>query len=177
MNFQAIPTTYRGQRFRSRLETRWAITLDHYGYERVYGPAVETDVPYLPDFWLPRFDAYLEVKWGSILPTYGEDHDPILADLDRLDADDQRWRQFVASTATDLWVAVGEPVRWLEGVPARPAWGLVYSTRTETRRLCAWSELEGLPGPWGTQRRWTLGPTMLDAARAVRDFDFTEAAA
>jgi hypothetical protein len=176
MTPQAIPTTYRGRRYRSRLETRWQITFDAYGYEAVYEPQVECPVPYQPDFWLPPFDVYIEVKYGGILPIYGEDHDPMLADLDRLDTDHERWLAFVTETRTDLWVVVGEAVRWIEGRPARPAWGLVYSHRTGSRHLFAWSEFDGTPGPWGTQRRWTIGPVMQQAAIETRDHDFADAA-
>lgn len=80
----------------------------------------------------------------------------------------------MAETHTPLWIVAGEPVRWIEGVPARPAWGLVYPV-TGSRHLVVWSEERGEPGPYGTVRHWTLGPTMLEAARAVRDHSFSEA--
>lgn len=177
MTPHAIPTTYAGRRFRSRLEARWCLTFDLYGWSWRYEPSVETRASYLPDFWLPGRDVYVEVKYGSPLPIFGESHDNFLADLERLDRDDARWRTFVADTATDLWIVVGEPVRWIEGIPARPAWGLVYCPHTGTRHLAVWSDEGGTPGPSGTVRRWTLGPTMLDAARAVRDYSFGEAEA
>jgi hypothetical protein len=44
----AIPTTYRGARFRSRLEARWAAMFDSLGWGWAYEPV---DLPgYLPDF-------------------------------------------------------------------------------------------------------------------------------
>lgn len=66
MNIKAIDTEYDGYLFRSRLEARWAIFLDamnipwfyeHEGYYTDHGP-------YLPDFWLPTWRAFLEIKPG-----------------------------------------------------------------------------------------------------------------
>lgn len=55
---KAIETIYRGYRFRSRLEARWAIFFDAMGepweYEKE-GFDLK-GVRYLPDFWLPRFE-------------------------------------------------------------------------------------------------------------------------
>jgi hypothetical protein len=62
---QAIETEYRGYRFRSRLEARWAVWLDAMGlrwrYE-VEGFDVGGLFRYLPDFYLPDRDLYLEIK-------------------------------------------------------------------------------------------------------------------
>ena len=50
-----IETVYKGYRFRSRLEARWAICFDALGmiweYEKEGFPLISG--PYLPDFWLP----------------------------------------------------------------------------------------------------------------------------
>jgi hypothetical protein len=60
----AIETQYRGYLFRSRLEARWAVFFDALQMEWQY----ETqgyelgDCRYLPDFWLPQIDAFVEVK-------------------------------------------------------------------------------------------------------------------
>lgn len=60
----SIPTRYLGTRFRSKLEADWARAFDALGipwrYEhegRYFG-----DVFYLPDFWLPACEQYVEVK-------------------------------------------------------------------------------------------------------------------
>lgn len=60
----AIQTHYKGYRFRSRLEARWAVFLDAlsepWEYEKE-GYALESG-PYLPDFWLPEMSIWLEIK-------------------------------------------------------------------------------------------------------------------
>lgn len=65
---KAIETVYNGYRFRSRLEARWAVFFDSAGIRYQYeaeGFEVEgCDGPirYLPDFYLPDFGVYCEVK-------------------------------------------------------------------------------------------------------------------
>lgn len=60
-----IETKYNGYRFRSRLEARWAVFFDALGiaweYE-VEGFNLGSDGWYLPDFWLPEFNAFVEIK-------------------------------------------------------------------------------------------------------------------
>lgn len=62
----AIETRYAGCRFRSRLEARWAVFFDHLKIKWEYEPQgyrVGPDKrPYLPDFRLPEFGAFVEVK-------------------------------------------------------------------------------------------------------------------
>ena len=68
-----IPTTYRGIRFRSRLEARWAVFLDHAGIDWRYeqqGYKLSNGQLYLVDFWLPNQKYWIEVK-GSY-PTADE---------------------------------------------------------------------------------------------------------
>jgi len=69
----SIPTFYRAQTFRSRLEARWAVFMDvldvrwYYEYE---GFELESG-RYVPDFWLPDLNRWLEIKplgfdpWGK----------------------------------------------------------------------------------------------------------------
>lgn len=61
---KAIETHYDGYRFRSRLEARWAVFFNSlripYEYEKE-GFMVDGK-PYLPDFYLPRQDVWVEVK-------------------------------------------------------------------------------------------------------------------
>lgn len=61
---KAIETYYNGYRFRSRLEARWAVFFDTVGITYEYEPEgfnVDGEC-YLPDFYLPKFDVYAEVK-------------------------------------------------------------------------------------------------------------------
>lgn len=91
-----IETTYRGCRFRSRLEARWAVFFDfleiewRYEPER-YGTELST---YLPDFYLPRTKTWVEVKgeadalqkdwqrmsglldFGGVLPDFADSYVP-----------------------------------------------------------------------------------------------------
>ena len=65
MNIKPIETVYNGYRFRSRLEARWAVFFDVGRIKYVYEPEgfnLPDGLKYLPDFYLPDFDAYVEVK-------------------------------------------------------------------------------------------------------------------
>ena len=60
-----IPTTYNGIQFRSRLEARWALFFDILGIKYEYEPEGFIGCygsKYLPDFYLPEYDIYVEVK-------------------------------------------------------------------------------------------------------------------
>lgn len=62
---KAIETKYKGYRFRSRLEARWAVFLNHLGIPFSYeseGFDLGNAGRYLPDFWLPGIKAWLEIK-------------------------------------------------------------------------------------------------------------------
>lgn len=66
---KAIDTQYKGCRFRSRLEARWAVFFDALGIEWEYekeGYELPTyggnTFHYLPDFWLPNERLWFEVK-------------------------------------------------------------------------------------------------------------------
>lgn len=62
---KAIETVYKGLRFRSRLEARWAVFFDtaHITYEyEQEGFELPDGTRYLPDFYLPEYDWYVEVK-------------------------------------------------------------------------------------------------------------------
>lgn len=62
---QAIETHYKGYRFRSRLEARWAVFFDALGWDWQYEiQGYIAGVPYLPDFLLlmPRSPVWVEIK-------------------------------------------------------------------------------------------------------------------
>ena len=61
---KAIETSYRGYKFRSRVEARWAVFFDAMGIIWEYeaeGYDLDGDW-YLPDFWLPEWDTFAEIK-------------------------------------------------------------------------------------------------------------------
>jgi hypothetical protein len=95
MTIKAIETVYKGYRFRSRLEARWAVFFDSLGVEWAYEPeGFETSngYRYLPDFriqlgqttywvevkgdpnWLKEdFDTIFDIHdFGGILPEFSE---------------------------------------------------------------------------------------------------------
>lgn len=62
---KAIETQYKGYRFRSRLEARWAVFFDALGIEWEYekeGYDLGEAGWYLPDFWLPSASMFTEIK-------------------------------------------------------------------------------------------------------------------
>ena len=76
MDIKAIETRYKGYRFRSRLEARWAVFFDAAGIKYQYEPeGIEFHgETYLPDFYLPDaayHGCYFEVK-PDIRSRYGE---------------------------------------------------------------------------------------------------------
>lgn len=73
---KAIETIYpypNGDRFRSRIEARWAVFFDTAGipfdYEKE-GVILKDGTRYLPDFWLPEQECWVEIK-GKQQPTLG----------------------------------------------------------------------------------------------------------
>lgn len=72
MTIQAIETAYAGCRFRSRLEARWAVFFNALDFKWEYEPQGfqvswrlrldDEKFNYLPDFWLPEFNLWAEVK-------------------------------------------------------------------------------------------------------------------
>lgn len=64
-DIKPIETVYNGYRFRSRLEARWAVFFDAAKIKYEYEPEgfeIPDGTKYLPDFYLPDFDTYVEVK-------------------------------------------------------------------------------------------------------------------
>lgn len=67
-SIKPIETIYNGYRFRSRLEARWAVFFDTLGIQYEYEPEgfkLSDGTMYLPDFYLPAFDYYVEIKGFS----------------------------------------------------------------------------------------------------------------
>jgi hypothetical protein len=116
---QPIPTNYRGYRFRSRLEARWAVFFDAAGIRYDFEPEgflLPDGTPYLPDFWLPDAKMWAEVKPNDhldkvVVPVdalsrlgalaLGSDHPALL--LDGPPRDTNYWA---------AWPDHAEPVGW-----------------------------------------------------------------
>lgn len=70
---KAIETVYRGIKFRSRNEARWAVFMDQIGVPFDYEPEgfqMENGLRYLPDFYLTNQKIWAEVK--AEMPTPSE---------------------------------------------------------------------------------------------------------
>lgn len=93
-SLKALETAWDGYRFRSRTEARWAVALDAadipFEYE-AQGYALPTGW-YLPDFWLPSRNVWLEIK-GS---------DPTEREVSLA-------RELAAETKHGVLIAVGTP--------------------------------------------------------------------
>lgn len=71
MKIKSIDTTWEGYRFRSRLEARWAVYFKEMGWEFLYEPQgydLQDGTKYLPDFYLPRFVTFVEIKCDLLTP-------------------------------------------------------------------------------------------------------------
>jgi hypothetical protein len=70
MRIKPIETHYKGYRFRSRLEARWAVYFDALGLEYSYEHEGYDlgGIRYLPDFWLPQVQMWAEVKPKELTP-------------------------------------------------------------------------------------------------------------
>jgi len=96
MSIKAIPTTYAGCRFRSRLEARWACFFDAMGWAWDFEPeGYQTKRWYLPDFRLrhPTGDRWFEVK-------------PYLSAPDA-EPEESRWVELSHKSGMPLHVAYG----------------------------------------------------------------------
>lgn len=72
-SLKPIETVYKGYKFRSRLEARWAVFFDEMGVEWEYEPQgfeFGNGLKYLPDFHLPKGDLFVEIKrFDAFVPT------------------------------------------------------------------------------------------------------------
>lgn len=85
-----IETCYKGYRFRSRLEARWAVCFDELGIDYEYekeGFKLIEGLYYLPDFWLPYSES--EIIYRNI-PQYSghwveiKGYEPTKEDMSKL---------------------------------------------------------------------------------------------
>lgn len=95
---KAIETRYKGYRFRSRLEARWAVFFDALGvkweFERE-GFRFCNGKQYLPDFWLPEYRLFVEVKPFAPLP--GEEEKAV---------------ELLQGSGAPVFITQGDPLEW-----------------------------------------------------------------
>lgn len=106
---KAIETVYSGYRFRSRLEARWAVFFDAIGVEYHYEPE-GFDLQgtwYLPDFYIPTWDSFVEIK-GSRKQLCNASDIRKCRLLNRLS--DKKVIIFVGNIKTDILTVVFLPV-------------------------------------------------------------------
>lgn len=104
---RAIETRFKGYRFRSRLEARWAVFFHALGLRWEYEPEgfdLGGAGAYLPDFWLPDFNGgiFVEVK--------PDDYEPSANDS----------RKWGTLAAEGRWVLL------VSGVPSAKIYPLIY---------------------------------------------------
>ena len=153
MSARVIDTRYRGFRFRSRLEARWAVFFDELCIKWEYeaeGFALPSG-NYLPDFWLPDLKTWIEVKrsgWDS-------------------DTESRRFDELLVVTQKRGMIVAGEPfvsVEIARGNLDGHAFGGAWRMR--------WAETDE------TESDWSVGSdcpylfcVCLDCGRAGIEFD------
>ena len=107
---KARETEFDGVLFRSRLEAKWACWFMAWGLRYEYEPARfgNDRRGYLPDFYLPTWRVYLEIKPAVL--------------FGRVDAGIKRAMQAARYMPKPLWMAFGEPLprRYCIEVPDGP---------------------------------------------------------
>lgn len=120
----AKETEYKGYRFRSRLEARWAVYFDACGLKWEYekeGFNLPDGTSYLPDFWLPQVRMWAEVK-------------------------PDEFSVAEAKKCADLARVSGSPCIMLVGTPANRAYGFVEFADGKTiSDDCVVSSYHGYP--------------------------------
>lgn len=104
---KAIETQYKGYRFRSRLEARWAVFFDALGIAWEYEPEgfeLSDGTWYLPDFYLPAFNSYEGDHKGSFNSTIGT-----WCEVKPNGGDFSKASQFSADSGYSMWFCEGTP--------------------------------------------------------------------
>lgn len=102
---KSIDTFYNGDYFRSRLEARWAAFFTILRIKYKYEPEgyVTTEGCYLPDFWLPQFNCFAEVKPIELNGTILQD------DQIYHHSDFEKWLAFTDQISKPLLLLCGKP--------------------------------------------------------------------
>lgn len=101
MSIKAIQTVYKGYKFRSRLEARWAVFFDALGLDWEYEPEgyeLPDGTWYLPDFYIHNDNTFIEIKSDSSFIPSMVIRDAYLAGKIKSDKDYgfDNWREAVA---------------------------------------------------------------------------------
>lgn len=112
---QAIETSYKGYRFRSRTEARWAVFLDAIHVKWTYEQQGFdlSGTPYLPDFWVESWQAWIEIK--------GPEPQPV---------EIEKCRLLSEASGKRVLLIYGEP--WIDG--DEPHYDMVLFTVPEDHR-------------------------------------------
>lgn len=157
MTIKAIETQYKGYRFRSRLEARWAVFFDACGYNWEYEPQgfdLGGGVYYLPDFKLYGMDDngdenlfWIEVKPAGVaisaedqkkIDLFSEDCRELCrgyGDFIVLDGPPEEGRVYEGA-----WVTPASGDKWVMApiYRGRPSFFDSYEEATNLRGFCGW---------------------------------------
>lgn len=132
MDIKPIETIYNGYRFRSRLEARWAVFFDAANIKYQYEPDGFTGylgIPYLPDFYLPDFHVYAEVK--------GSDKQ-LKADIEKID----QAIDFNSTPISNGLVLLGE-IPYTDNPELLPVFTLLYWDKGTAIADCVFDKWRG----------------------------------
>ena len=159
---KAIETVYRGYRFRSRLEARWAVFFDALNITWEYEPEgfeLSNGDRYLPDFRLPTFQGGI---WAEVKPDRG---------------DFQKMAQLCKDTDGSALLCNGTPdfrcytFLWVENGEAHTVWGIPNANQAwEEDRLYLCPGFENDDGT--VDDHDLLGTPYINAVHAARSARF-----
>jgi hypothetical protein len=164
---KAINTRYKGYKFRSRLEARWAVFFDTLGIEwdyEVEGFVLSNGNCYLPDFFLPTFNGgmYVEVKPKELTK---EERDNCL--------------ELCNGSGYNVWLAVGKPdlvcyeVFYHHNGDVIEGDGIPCADQAEfENRMFAMSAYGEVGKPINRQYRKLMGQKLITAIKAAKEARF-----
>ena len=172
---KAIDTRYKGYRFRSRLEARWAVLFDACGYQWEYEPEgfdLGNGIYYLPDFKIFGKDGnddynvfYIEVKASEDRandPKIEAFREALWKDLERKD-----WENRILKGYGDFIV--------LDGPPAEKLYYGTYEHNGGGGRQWLMEDVyRSRPSFWGKWGEWNYGgPDRLDGFKSPVEIDLS----
>jgi len=122
---KSIETYYKGYLCRSRTEARWMVAFDKMGIQFEYEPEgfdLGKAGKYLPDFYLPQYNTYAEVKGRKF-------------NLDEIEK------------AKELSIQSNQSVLFLEGQPARKGYWFIHSFNDIFKKENNYVHISKLPYP------------------------------